>query len=232
MKKHQECKDTNIIKKRKILYRKFVEKFKKPMLTITSDIWTRAQLKGLDNGLKDFNWLILHKRLPVRSTLYDRELQISPAVHLIITVINQKWATVTHWQCKDRDLSILKYIRNQGNTWAVTVVHLIQWLQFHADSRYWGLWPILTQILISANFCRPSYLSQYNLRGCWYYNDMNCVACVRKNARVILHSISKQPREGVSKHPSPALPFPVSPNNGQDACHESVFVSLREFVYS
>jgi hypothetical protein len=39
--------------------------------------WLGTQLKGLDNQLKDFNWLVLHRHLPVRSTLYDPNLTLN-----------------------------------------------------------------------------------------------------------------------------------------------------------
>ena len=45
---------------------------------VSSATWLRVQLPGLDNGLKDFNWFCLHKRLPVRATMYRHGLARSP----------------------------------------------------------------------------------------------------------------------------------------------------------
>ena len=49
-----------------------------PVAGISSVVWEGVQARGLDNGLKDLNWLSLHKRLPVRSILYRYSLVQSP----------------------------------------------------------------------------------------------------------------------------------------------------------
>ncbi|CAB1345251.1 unnamed protein product [Coregonus sp. 'balchen'] len=38
-----------------------------PVVGIPDGVWEGVQVRGLDNGLKDLNWLSLHKCLPVRS---------------------------------------------------------------------------------------------------------------------------------------------------------------------
>ena len=45
---------------------------------ISEVVWEGVQARGLDNRLKDLNWLSLHKCLPVRSILYRYSLVQSP----------------------------------------------------------------------------------------------------------------------------------------------------------
>ena len=49
-----------------------------PVVGIPTSIWRGIQPKGLENRLKDLNWLCLHKCLPVRETLYRHGLTKSP----------------------------------------------------------------------------------------------------------------------------------------------------------
>ncbi|CAB1350935.1 unnamed protein product, partial [Coregonus sp. 'balchen'] len=43
-----------------------------PVVGIPAGVWEGVQVRGLDNGLKDLNWLSLHKCLPVHSIMYGR----------------------------------------------------------------------------------------------------------------------------------------------------------------
>lgn len=63
--KHQEYKDRDLILNHKNLYRTLVQK------THTQNIWVQ---EGLSNGCKDLNWLLLHKKIPVRSIMYAHRL--------------------------------------------------------------------------------------------------------------------------------------------------------------
>ncbi|CAB1347396.1 unnamed protein product [Coregonus sp. 'balchen'] len=49
-----------------------------PVLGIPAVVWEGVQVRGLDNRLKDLNWLSLHKGLPVRSILYGHGMTRSP----------------------------------------------------------------------------------------------------------------------------------------------------------
>uniref|UniRef100_A0A8K9V1F6 Reverse transcriptase domain-containing protein n=1 Tax=Oncorhynchus mykiss TaxID=8022 RepID=A0A8K9V1F6_ONCMY len=49
-----------------------------PVAGISSVVWEGVQARGLDNRLKDLNWLGLHKCLPVRAILYRYSLVQSP----------------------------------------------------------------------------------------------------------------------------------------------------------
>ena len=49
-----------------------------PVVGISEVVWEGVQARGLDNRLKDLNWLSLHKCLPVRSILYRYSLVQSP----------------------------------------------------------------------------------------------------------------------------------------------------------
>lgn len=41
---------------------------------VQEEVWIRAQEKGLSNGCRDFNWLLLHKKIPVRSIMHAHRL--------------------------------------------------------------------------------------------------------------------------------------------------------------
>lgn len=74
VKKNAECQDKDHVKKHRLLYQKLVEKLcHNDIYTMQID-WIKAQIKGLENRLKDFNWLVLHNKLPVRSNLYRHKL--------------------------------------------------------------------------------------------------------------------------------------------------------------
>ena len=49
-----------------------------PVVGTPKEIWRGIQPGGLDNELKDINWLCLHKCLPVRETMYRHGLARSP----------------------------------------------------------------------------------------------------------------------------------------------------------
>lgn len=49
-----------------------------PVVGVPPRIWREIQPRGLDNGLKDLNWLCLHRRLPVRRTMHRHGLAGSP----------------------------------------------------------------------------------------------------------------------------------------------------------
>ncbi|CAB1340571.1 unnamed protein product, partial [Coregonus sp. 'balchen'] len=49
-----------------------------PVVGIPAVVWEGVQARGLDNRLKDLNWLSLHKCLPVRSIMYRHGLARSP----------------------------------------------------------------------------------------------------------------------------------------------------------
>lgn len=74
-KKHRECMDKEFALEHKKLYVKLVEKMDpKESRHMPREVWKRVQDKELENRLKDFNWLALHKRLAVRNTLYNHGL--------------------------------------------------------------------------------------------------------------------------------------------------------------
>lgn len=72
--RHSECKVEDIVTNHKLLYRKLVQKLNVDLAMVSPEVWARAQDKSFRNGLKDFNWLHLHRRLPVRTTMYAHNL--------------------------------------------------------------------------------------------------------------------------------------------------------------
>lgn len=68
-------------------------------MSIPAIIWTRSQPKELENRLKNFNWLVLHKRLPVRETLYNHKLTNSKTCPRDQCNTGE---TITHvlWECQ------------------------------------------------------------------------------------------------------------------------------------
>lgn len=72
--KHLECKDKDLALNHKTLYRTLVEKTHAQRVWVKEATWKRAQGKDLSNGCKDFNWLLLHKKIPVRSIMYAHRL--------------------------------------------------------------------------------------------------------------------------------------------------------------
>ncbi len=74
-KKYKECWDRRLVLKHKELYEELIARFDpRDAIHIPTEVWRRAQFKQLDNKLKDFNWLVLHKRLAVRNTLFNHSL--------------------------------------------------------------------------------------------------------------------------------------------------------------
>ncbi|CAB1312772.1 unnamed protein product [Coregonus sp. 'balchen'] len=49
-----------------------------PVVSIPAVVWEGVQVRGLDNGLKDLDWLSLHKCLPMCSIMYGRGMTRSP----------------------------------------------------------------------------------------------------------------------------------------------------------
>lgn len=70
----QECKDVDVVMNHKLLYKEMVRKCNTQIAVVCPEVWARVQDKGLSNGFKDFNWLHLHKRLPVSTTMYAHKL--------------------------------------------------------------------------------------------------------------------------------------------------------------
>ena len=61
------------------LYRRVREEVTaQPVVDVPAAVWVGVQLPGLDNGLKDLNWLVLHRSLPVRDIMYRHGLTASP----------------------------------------------------------------------------------------------------------------------------------------------------------
>uniref|UniRef100_A0A3Q2X2I3 Reverse transcriptase domain-containing protein n=1 Tax=Haplochromis burtoni TaxID=8153 RepID=A0A3Q2X2I3_HAPBU len=72
--RHTECKEVDTIVNHKLLYKKLVQKSNVNLVMVSSEVWERAQDKSFKNGLKDFNWLHLHRRLPVRVIMHAHNL--------------------------------------------------------------------------------------------------------------------------------------------------------------
>lgn len=73
-KKHAECKEEDTVLSHKLLYKKLVWKTNYNQVTGSPEVWELAQDKSFKNVLKDFNWMHLHKRLPVRVTMHAHNL--------------------------------------------------------------------------------------------------------------------------------------------------------------
>lgn len=73
--KYKECWDRRLVLNHKVLYKELIARFDpRDAIHIPTEVWKRTQYKHLDNKLKDFNWLVLHKRLAVRNTLFNHSL--------------------------------------------------------------------------------------------------------------------------------------------------------------
>ncbi len=76
---HPEASATVLRVNHKALYKEVVKGVAAPpVVGIPTRIWRGIQPRGLDNGLKDLNWLCLHKGLPVRQIMYRHGLAKSP----------------------------------------------------------------------------------------------------------------------------------------------------------
>ncbi|KAK9543285.1 hypothetical protein VZT92_001076 [Zoarces viviparus] len=76
---HPEASETNVRLDHKVLYKVVRQRAIAPAVVgIPKSIWKGIQPRGLDNGLKDLNWLCLHKCLPVRDVMYRHSLARSP----------------------------------------------------------------------------------------------------------------------------------------------------------
>lgn len=74
-KKYKECWDSHLVLNHRKLYEELMARFNpRETVHIPSEVWKRTQFKQLDNQLKDFNWLVLHRRLAVRNTLFNHGL--------------------------------------------------------------------------------------------------------------------------------------------------------------
>ena len=77
-KKYKECWKRDSVVNHKKLYATLIAKFDpKDGLHVHSDVWRRTQCKSLENRLRDFNWLVLHRKLPVRNTLFNHDLTLN-----------------------------------------------------------------------------------------------------------------------------------------------------------
>ena len=67
-----------------------------PVVGVPPAVWTTVQTAGLDNGLKELNWLCLHRALPVRSLMNRHSLAMCPRVGC------SEEETVRHimWDCR------------------------------------------------------------------------------------------------------------------------------------
>lgn len=74
-KKYKECWNRGLVLNHRELYKVLIIWFDpKDMFHIHTTVWKRIQYKDLDNRLKDVNWLVLHKRLAMRNTLFGHNL--------------------------------------------------------------------------------------------------------------------------------------------------------------
>ncbi|KAJ8352439.1 hypothetical protein SKAU_G00239150 [Synaphobranchus kaupii] len=75
--RHEECADRDLVVDHRRLYKALREKLR-PVgglgVGVGRGVWAAVQPKGLDNRLKDLNWLIAYGRLPVRDVLYRHSL--------------------------------------------------------------------------------------------------------------------------------------------------------------
>lgn len=117
------CKVKENVINHRLLYAKLIENCRpRDRLPISPSTWIRTQLKGLDNRLKDFNWLVLHRRLPVRSTLYDHNLTLNKfcprhncfAIETIPHVLWECSFAQSVWGKSQQFFEILKNIDYEG----------------------------------------------------------------------------------------------------------------------
>ena len=69
-----------------------------PVVGIPAAVWLGVQPRGLDNRLKDFNWMVIHRSLPVRDKLYRHGIARSPECPRVACAAAE---TVRHvmWDC-------------------------------------------------------------------------------------------------------------------------------------
>lgn len=69
-----------------------------PMVAHPARVWIRVQPRGLDNGLKDLNWLCIHKSLPVRAIMHRHGLAGSARCPRVACTADE---TIRHvfWEC-------------------------------------------------------------------------------------------------------------------------------------
>ncbi|KAK1875554.1 putative ribonuclease H protein [Dissostichus eleginoides] len=76
---HPEAAGPDVKLNHRALYKEAREKINVgPVIGIPSKVWRRIQPKGLDNRLKDLNWLCLLRCLPVREIMHRHGLARSP----------------------------------------------------------------------------------------------------------------------------------------------------------
>ncbi|KAI4797872.1 hypothetical protein KUCAC02_024788 [Chaenocephalus aceratus] len=76
---HPEAAGPEVKLNHRTLYQEAREKINVgPVIGIPSKVWRRIQPKGLDNRLKDLNWLCLLRCLPVREIMHRHGLARSP----------------------------------------------------------------------------------------------------------------------------------------------------------
>ena len=77
-KKYEECWNRDSAVNHKKLYTRLIAKFDpKDGLHVPTNVWRGTQCKSLENRLRDFNWLVLHSKLAVRSTLFKHNLTLN-----------------------------------------------------------------------------------------------------------------------------------------------------------
>ena len=114
---HPEASETDVRLNHRVLYKVVRERVIAPAVVGTpKSVWKGIQLKGLDNRLKDLNWLCLHKSLPVRDVMYRHGLAKSPLCPRVGCVGEE---TIRHvmWDCP-----FARVVWGRARAW---LVHLV-----------------------------------------------------------------------------------------------------------
>ena len=75
--RHTECTDRELVLRHRALYKALKDRLRPAGGTGVpgqKDVWAAIQPKGLENRLRDLNWLVAYGRLPVRDVLYRHKL--------------------------------------------------------------------------------------------------------------------------------------------------------------
>ena len=75
--RYEECRDRGLALKHRALYRALKDRLRPVGGTgapVEKEVWAAIQPKGLENRLRDLNWLVAYGRLPVRDVLYRHKL--------------------------------------------------------------------------------------------------------------------------------------------------------------
>lgn len=91
--KHQECNEKDLMLNHKRLYRTLVQKNNNQRTWVQEEVWQRIQDKSLSNGCKDFKWLLIHKKLLVRSIMHAHRYQ---ATKNCLRIKCQREETIEH----------------------------------------------------------------------------------------------------------------------------------------